>query len=57
MDESYRINREIVTEFFEWNLRTHTDWTGTYVETRHKCDSVEKFIDKFMDYIKENNCD
>ena len=55
--ENYKVNREIVTEFFEKNLRTHTDWTGTYVETQYKCDSVEKFIDKFMDYIKENNCD
>lgn len=57
MDESYRINREIVTEFFEENLRTHTDWTGTRVETRFECDSVEEFISKFMNYIEENNCD
>jgi hypothetical protein len=57
MDESYRINREIVTEFFENNLSTHTDWTGTRVETRFECDSVEEFISKFMNYIEENNCD
>lgn len=47
----------VITEFFENNLRTHTDWTGTYVETCYKCNSVEEFISKFMDYIKENNCD
>ena len=57
MDESYRINREIVTEFFFFFFHTHTDWTGTYVETQYKCDSVEKFIDKFMDYIRENGAD
>lgn len=57
MDESYRINREIVTEFFEENLRTYTDWTGTRVETRSECESVEEFISKFMNYIEENNCD
>lgn len=57
MDEIYRINREIVTEFFENNLCTHTDWTGTRVETRFECESVEEFISTFMNYIEENNCD
>lgn len=57
MDEIYRVNREIVTEFFFNNLHTHTDWTGTRVETRFECESVEEFISKFMNYIEENNCD
>lgn len=47
----------IIIEFFEENLHTHTDWTGTYVETQYRCDSVEEFIDKFMDYIRENDAD
>lgn len=47
----------VITEFFEDNLKTHTDWTGTYVETQYKCESVEEFIDKFMDYIMENSAD
>ena len=47
----------VITEFFENNLSTHTDWTGTRVETRFKCDSVEEFTKRFMDYLKENNCD
>lgn len=55
--ENYIINRKIVTEFFENNLHTHTDWTGTYVETQYKCNSVEEFTERFMDYLKENNCD
>ena len=46
-----------ILEFFEENLHTHTDWTGTYVETRYKCESVEEFIDKFLDYIRENDAD
>ena len=57
MDESYTINRKLIEEFFEDNLYTHTDWTGTYVETRYKCESIEEFIDKFMDYIMENSVD
>jgi hypothetical protein len=47
----------VITEFFEENLHTHTDWTGTYVETQYKCNSVEEFIDKFMNYIRENSTD
>ncbi len=43
-----------IIEFFEDNLKTHTDWTGTYVETKYKCDSVEEFINKFLEYINEN---
>ena len=57
MNESYIIDREIITDFFKNNLSTHTDWTGTRVETQYKCDSVEEFIEIFMDYLKENNCD
>ena len=55
--ENYRINREIVTEFFTKKFCRHTDWTGTRVETRFECESVEEFIDIFMDYLKENDCD
>lgn len=40
------------------NLSTHTDWTGTRVETKYTCDSVDTFVDKFMEFIEENqnNC-
>ena len=47
----------VITEFFENNLSTHTDWTGTRVETHFECDSVEEFTKRFMDYLRENNCD
>ena len=46
-----------ITEFFENNLHTHTDCTGTRVETRFECESVEEFIDKFMNHIRENGVD
>ena len=57
MDEIYRINKNIVKEFFENNLHTHTDWAGTRVETRLECESVEEFINKFMNHIRENGAD
>ena len=41
----------VITEFFEENLHTHTDWTGTYVETAYKCDSVDEFINKLLNHI------
>ena len=46
-----------ITEFFEDNLRTHTDLSGTRVETRSECESVEEFIDKFMNHIRKNGVD
>ena len=46
-----------IIEFFEENLHTHTDRYGTRVETRFECESVEEFIDKFMNHIRKNGAD
>lgn len=45
--------KELIREFCKDNLHTHTDWTGTYVETTYKCDSVNDFINKLLNYIEE----
>ena len=50
--ESARTSKEIIKEFVETNMSTHTDWTGTRVETKYECESIEKFIDKLWDYIE-----
>lgn len=47
-------DKEFIVDFCESNLDTHTDWTGTYVETCFHCDSVEKFIDQLLNYIEEH---
>ena len=52
---SSRTNREIIKEFCDKNLSTHTDWTGTRVETKYKCESVDAFIDKLMEFIEDNH--
>ena len=52
---SFRTNREIIKEFCEQNMSTHTDWTGTRVETTYKCDSVDEFVDKLIGYIEDNH--
>ena len=52
---SFRTNEEIIKEFCEKNMSTHTDWTGTRVETKNKCDSVDQFVNKLMEYIEDNH--
>ena len=46
-------DKELIRQFCENNLHTHTDWTGTRVETINKCGSVEEFIDKLLNCIEQ----
>ena len=46
-------DKEKITKFLKANLHAHADWTGTYVETKYKCESVEKFIKIFFNSIEE----
>ena len=46
--------KELIREFCEDNLHIHTDWTGTYVETQYKCESVDEFVNKLLNYIEEH---
>ena len=52
---SFRTNWKIIKEFCESNMSTHTDWTGTRVETIDKCDSIYKFADMLMKHIEDNH--
>lgn len=45
-------DKKRIIEFCNANLHTHTDWTGTRVETVNKCESVEEFIDKLFNFIE-----
>ena len=49
-------NKKIIKAFCYKNLHTHTDWTGTRVETIEKCESLNDFINQLWDYL-ENNSD
>lgn len=53
--KTFSTNKEIITAFCEKNLTAHTDWTGTRIETKYKCDNLEKFIDKLMQHIEDND--
>jgi hypothetical protein len=52
---SYRTNKEIIEQFCFKNMSTHTDWTGTRVETKEKCESVEEFVNRLMEHIENNH--
>lgn len=54
MTTYYRVNEEIIHKFCETNMSTHSDWTGTRVETKHKCNSVDEFVKQLMSYIEDN---
>ena len=34
-------------------MHVHTDWTGERVETIDHMESVEKFVNRLYDYLKE----
>lgn len=53
--DTLKVNKEIVAEFCRLNLSTHTDWTGTRVETRYACGSVDEFIDRFMEFVEKES--
>ncbi len=54
--DSVRTNKNVIKEWCERNMAPHTDWTGTRIETKEKCDSLDKFIDRLWEYIEDNHC-
>jgi hypothetical protein len=54
MDKIYT-TKEIITEFCNKKLKTHTDWTGTRVETINLCDNVNDFINDLYEYLEYNH--
>lgn len=54
--DSVRTKKNVIKEWCERNMAPHTDWTGTRIETKEKCDSLDKFIDRLWEYIEDNHC-
>ena len=50
--DSARTTKNVIKEWCEKNMTPHTDWTGTRIETKEKCDSLDKFIDMLWEHIK-----
>lgn len=36
-------------------MTTHSDWTGTRIETKYKCESIEEFVEKLYEYLEDNH--
>lgn len=53
--ETLRVNQTIIKEFCETHMSTHSDWTGTRVETKHQCASVDEFVNRLMEHIENNH--
>ena len=49
-----RVNQTIIKEFCKKHMSTHSDWTGTRVETKNQCASVDEFVKMLMSYIEDN---
>ena len=52
--DTIRTNKDIIREFCAKNMDTHTDWTGTRVETKSMCESVLDFVDNLFEYLEDN---
>lgn len=49
-----RVNQSIIRKFCEKHMSTHSDWTGTRVETKNQCASVDEFVKMLMTHIEDN---
>ena len=54
MDETIVLSKKKLKDWCDRYMDTHTDWTGTRVETVNECESVEEFVDKLYDYLSNN---
>lgn len=52
---TFRVNEEIIRKFCETHMSTHSDWTGTRVETKEKCESVDEFVNRLIEHIENNH--
>ena len=53
--EYIRTSKEILKEWIETNMNTHTDWTGTRVETIKNYGSIDEMVDKLYEYLVDNH--
>jgi hypothetical protein len=53
--DSIRTTKEILKEWCERNLDTHTDWVGTRVETVNEMESIDEFVDKLYEFLEDND--
>lgn len=55
ISKSVTTYKKILKEWCEKNMNVHTDWTGTRVETKNSCLSIDEFVDKLWNYLEEES--
>jgi hypothetical protein len=50
-----QITKHILNKWIDEHLSTHSDWTGTRVETINTCNSLDEFVDKLWDYLEDES--
>lgn len=55
ISKSITTNKKILKDWCKRNMATHTDWTGTRVETISACRSINEFADKLWDYLEQES--
>ena len=53
--ETIKTSKEIIKHWVEAHMSPHTDWTGTRIETKHKCESLEEFVNNLYEYLEDNH--
>lgn len=53
--ETIQTKKHILENWCKRNMSTHTDWTGTRVETINACNSIDEFVNKLWDYLEDES--
>lgn len=53
--KTIQITKQILNEWIDEHLSTHSDWTGTRVETINTCDSLDEFLELLWNYLEEES--
>ena len=54
--DGIQVSKFILKKWCKRNMATHTDWTGTRVETINAYRSIDEFVDDLWNYLEgENN--
>lgn len=52
--KSIRTSKEILKEWIEANMKTHTDRTGTRIETEKIWRSIDEMVEYLYVYLEDN---
>ena len=50
-----QIDKSTLKKWCKGNMATHTDWTGTRVETIKACPTIDEFVDRLWNYLEEES--